>query len=39
LAQLRAALIAELGEARFAQEERYGQTLPADMAMALALDD
>jgi hypothetical protein len=37
--QLRASLVTELGAARFAQEERFGQTLPADEAMALALGD
>jgi tetratricopeptide (TPR) repeat protein len=36
-AHLRATLITEVGETRFNQEERYGQSLPADKAMGLAL--
>jgi predicted ATPase/DNA-binding SARP family transcriptional activator len=35
---MRASLITELGESRFAEEERFGQTLPADKAMVLALE-
>jgi predicted ATPase/DNA-binding SARP family transcriptional activator len=38
-AQLRASLIAQLGEARFTQEEQIGQALPEDEAMALALGE
>jgi hypothetical protein len=36
---LRAALIAELGPDRFAQEEEFGRSLPAEKAMALTLGD